>query len=127
MLQIRGERPPRGTDGSEDNRSLRKDFDLFAGIYWRRQARTDIPFAGKEDLMRKMIASGLVFGAAFIAANTRSQADDGTVAQRNACKPEVFRLCKEFIPDRSAITNCLQRNKERLNPECKAVFDTRSR
>jgi hypothetical protein len=77
--------------------------------------------------MRKMIASGLVLGATFIAAGTRSHADDGTVAQRNACRPEVFRLCKEFIPDRGAITDCLQRKKEQLNPECKAVFEARSR
>jgi hypothetical protein len=30
-------------------------------------------------------------------------------------------------PDRRAITECLQRNKELLNPECKAAFDAKSR
>jgi len=56
---------------------------------------------------------------------TTGQAEEGTFAQRNACKPDVFRLCKEFIPDRTAITDCLERNKQRLNPDCKAVFDNK--
>ena len=49
--------------------------------------------------------------------------EEGTFAQRRACKPDVFRLCKEFIPNRSAITSCLQRNKPRLSPDCRAVFE----
>jgi hypothetical protein len=51
-----------------------------------------------------------------------SRADEGTPAQRRACKPEVFRLCKEFIPNRTAITACLQRHRAQLNPDCRAVF-----
>jgi len=54
-------------------------------------------------------------------------AEDGTLAQRNACKPDVFRLCQEFIPDHAAITACLQRNTAHLNPECRAVFDAKSK
>ena len=38
-------------------------------------------------------------------------AQDGTPAQRNACMPEVFRLCSNFIPDRAAIITCLESNK----------------
>ena len=49
--------------------------------------------------------------------------DEGRFAQRIACTPDVFRLCKEYIPDRSAIVNCLQRNKHRLSADCRAVFD----
>lgn len=51
------------------------------------------------------------------------RAEDGTFAQRRACKPDVFRLCGQFIPNRSEITSCLQRNKPRLNPDCRAVFE----
>jgi hypothetical protein len=50
-------------------------------------------------------------------------AEEGTLAQRRACEPDVFRLCKEFIPDHTAITSCLERNKARLNPDCRAVFE----
>ena len=49
--------------------------------------------------------------------------EEGTFAQRRACEPDVFRLCNEFIPDPAAITNCLERNKARLNPDCRAVFE----
>jgi hypothetical protein len=50
-------------------------------------------------------------------------AEEGTSAQRRACKPDVFRLCNQFIPNRTAITSCLQRDKPRLSPDCRAVFD----
>jgi hypothetical protein len=50
-------------------------------------------------------------------------AEADTAAQRRACEPDVFRLCKDFIPNRSAITSCLVRNKPRLSKDCRAVFD----
>ena len=50
-------------------------------------------------------------------------AEQGSFAQRHACKPDVFRLCSEFIPDHAEITNCLQQNLARLNPGCRAVFE----
>src|ERR1700688_4416904 len=52
-------------------------------------------------------------------------AQEGTFAQREACKPDVFRLCSEFIPNRPAITECLQRNLRRLSEACRAVFEGR--
>ena len=48
-------------------------------------------------------------------------------AQRQACKPDVFRLCSAFIPRRGPITNCLERNYNRLSEPCRAVFDGRLR
>src|SRR5260370_40090020 len=30
------------------------------------------------------------------------RAEEGTLAQRRACEPDVFRLCNEFIPDHAA-------------------------
>ncbi len=51
------------------------------------------------------------------------RAEAETVAQRRACEPDVFRICREFIPDRSAITDCLVRNKPRLSKDCRAVFN----
>jgi hypothetical protein len=50
-------------------------------------------------------------------------AEGDTAAQRRACEPDVFRLCKDFIPNPSAITSCLVRNKPRLSADCRAVFD----
>lgn len=52
-------------------------------------------------------------------------AEEGTRAQRGACKPDVFRLCGEFIPDHAAITACLERKLDELSPGCRAVFEGR--
>jgi hypothetical protein len=64
---------------------------------------------------------GTIAGLLLLAA-TAADAQEGTRAQRNACKPDVFRLCRDFIPDRTAITNCLERNRTNLSPACHAVF-----
>ena len=50
-----------------------------------------------------------------------------TYAQRQACKPDVFRLCSAFIPRRAPITDCLERNLSRLSEPCRAVFEGRLR
>ena len=65
----------------------------------------------------------LVVTMLFAAGSGTVCAEEGSFAQRRACKPDVFRLCSEFIPNRTAITNCLQRNKPRLSPDCRAVFE----
>jgi hypothetical protein len=51
----------------------------------------------------------------------------GSEESRNACTPDVFRLCSKLIPDATQITICLQQNVRFLNPECRAVFTSRSR
>jgi hypothetical protein len=61
----------------------------------------------------------------FATAPAAVYAEEGTFAQRNACRPEVFRLCNEYVPNRTAITNCLRRNRRHLDPECRAVFEGR--
>jgi len=43
--------------------------------------------------------------------------------QRAACKPDVYRLCKWYIPSRSGITYCLYKNIDRLSPACRAVME----
>lgn len=52
-------------------------------------------------------------------------AEEGSFVQRRACKPDVFRLCGEFIPDHVAITACLERKLDELSPGCRAVFEGR--
>lgn len=64
---------------------------------------------------------GAITGLLMLAA-TAANAQEGTLTQRNACKPDVFRLCSNFIPDPTAITNCLERNRPNLSPACHAVF-----
>lgn len=49
-------------------------------------------------------------------------AEQGTEQQREACTPDVFRLCGRYIPDEGRITSCLRNSGPRLSPACYAVF-----
>ena len=48
--------------------------------------------------------------------------DQGTADERQACEPDVNRLCSEFIPDRSKIILCLNQKVRQLNPACRNVI-----
>ena len=47
----------------------------------------------------------------------------GTLEQRKACTPDVYRLCAGEIPNVRAITACLRRNKANLSDACRVVFE----
>ena len=47
----------------------------------------------------------------------------GTDAERDACTPDVFRLCNEQIPNVDGIIACLKSKKAQLSTPCKTVFD----
>ena len=46
----------------------------------------------------------------------------GTPEQQEACKPDVFRLCGNFIPNVDAIIACLRANEPNLSPACHEVM-----
>lgn len=46
----------------------------------------------------------------------------GTEQEREACTPDAWRLCGQFIPDADRITDCLRNAGPRLSPACYAVF-----
>lgn len=50
-------------------------------------------------------------------------APEATAEQRAACTPDAFRLCSSEIPNISAITACMRKNKPNLSTACRAVFD----
>jgi hypothetical protein len=52
-----------------------------------------------------------------------ANAQQGTLAQRKACTPDVYRLCPGEIPNVRAITACLRRQKPSLSEACRAVFE----
>jgi hypothetical protein len=58
---------------------------------------------------------------------TKNAAYEGTWAERRACRPDVFKLCGSFIPDREKIVACLERSKPRLSEPCLAVMEGRFR
>jgi hypothetical protein len=44
--------------------------------------------------------------------------------QREACTPDVMRLCNDYVPDIPQIVACLKRERQRLSPACAVVFAT---
>jgi hypothetical protein len=64
------------------------------------------------------------FGAVLIASLWASESARAQGAQdaESACRPDVFRLCSQFIPNSGPITQCLKRNARNLSPECRTAF-----
>jgi hypothetical protein len=48
--------------------------------------------------------------------------EQGTADERQACEPDVNRLCGQFIPDREKIILCLNQKVRELNPSCRGVI-----
>ena len=48
--------------------------------------------------------------------------EQGTADERQACEPDVNRLCSQFIPDRDKIILCLNQKVRDLNPSCRGVI-----
>jgi hypothetical protein len=46
----------------------------------------------------------------------------GTEAQQDACRPDVFRLCSSYIPDVGEIVACLRSNESNLSTPCRDVM-----
>ena len=68
-----------------------------------------------------VLAAALCFSVVAVA-GVKPVAAQGTPEQRQACTPEVFRLCNDAVPDVGRITACLERNRTRLNVECRRAM-----
>ncbi len=60
--------------------------------------------------------------AAFCFTAQYAMAEPGTKDEQAACKPDVYRLCKDFIPITDKIVSCLKDNRSKLSPACRKVF-----
>jgi hypothetical protein len=47
----------------------------------------------------------------------------GTLEQRQACTPDVLRLCSAFIPNTGEITACLGEKNALLSDACRTAFE----
>ena len=61
----------------------------------------------------------LVFAFVFVSLPVQAQP---TLAQRQACEQDAFRLCERAIPDETKVRQCLVSNMRRLNPVCRSAF-----
>lgn len=41
---------------------------------------------------------------------------------QQACEPDVYRLCNDYVPDVDRIVACLNAHKRSLSPACRAVM-----
>jgi hypothetical protein len=48
--------------------------------------------------------------------------EQGTADERQACEPDVNRLCGQFIPDRDKIILCLNQKVRELNSSCRSII-----
>lgn len=69
--------------------------------------------------LRSGPAALLLLAALFACAPAAAQ---GTDEERRACTPDVMRLCREYIPSISRITECLIEKRAELNPDCRLVM-----
>jgi hypothetical protein len=79
-------------------------------------------------VQRKIPAWGLLTLCAAIglvvAAQTQSVfAHSGTADEQAACTPDVLSLCFWDIPSEDKIVACLNKNLNRLSPECRKVIE----
>jgi hypothetical protein len=72
-------------------------------------------------MLPNRIAGCIAAFALFLSAETSAIAQ-GTEQERQACTPDVFRLCGAYIPDADRITACLRANGPRLSRPCYDVF-----
>jgi hypothetical protein len=72
-------------------------------------------------MLLKQIAGGIAAFVFLLSAETSATAQ-GTERQRQACTPDVFRLCGAYIPDADRITACLRASGPRLSQPCYDVF-----
>ena len=70
--------------------------------------------------------SGRIIGAALIVFTLGggTALAQTTMAQQDACRPDVFRLCGSYIPDVGQIVACLRGNEARLSEPCHQVMFT---
>ena len=66
--------------------------------------------------------AGLIAVVALVACGQMPAFAQGTEQQREACTPDAFRLCGQFIPDADRVGACLRGAGPRLSPACRAAF-----
>jgi hypothetical protein len=71
------------------------------------------------------LAAGLsIYAASALAQNYDPDrvSSAGDAEAREACTPDVMRLCNDYIPDIPQIVACLKHERPNLSPACGAIF-----
>jgi hypothetical protein len=78
--------------------------------------------APRKLALLSLAGSAAIFGllGAVALAPTPAVAEISEQAKQ-ACTPDVFRLCNEFVPDVAKITACMARKRSQASPACRAA------
>lgn len=71
-----------------------------------------------------MLRFGIVALLLGLAAPAMAQYSQSQASQeeQQACEPDVYRLCNDYVPDVDRIVACLNANRRALSPACRAVM-----
>ena len=73
-------------------------------------------------LCKAALALSLLIAASTEVFSAHAIQDRGSKADQDACTPDVFSLCSNFIPDEPAILACLEGRKAELSSPCAQVL-----
>lgn len=82
--------------------------------------------ANRLTIVAALFASAVTVFVPAGTASAQSLQDRGTEADQEACTPDVFRLCQDFIPDEGQIVACLRQKRDQLSPACGPVIFPKS-
>jgi Cysteine rich repeat len=71
--------------------------------------------------MHMKSALALVIFPLFMTSPALSQSDLRS-QQQAACEDDAYRLCPDEVPDEARVASCLERQKSKLSPRCRAMF-----
>jgi hypothetical protein len=70
--------------------------------------------------IKRALALAVLFlsipASAFAQSDLRAQ-------QQAACEDDAYRLCPDEVPDEVRVSNCMARQKAKLSPGCRAMFN----
>ena len=75
-----------------------------------------------KSMNQRGLGLGAVLSFALFIMGQNGASAQGTPEQQEACKPDVFRLCGNFIPNVEPIIACLRANEANLSPACHDVM-----
>lgn len=71
---------------------------------------------------RKAIAIAFVLALGISAASAKEPAIKVNDADKAACMPDAFKLCRDAIPDVHRVMACMGKNRNKLSNGCRAAM-----
>ncbi|MFZ1110445.1 MAG: cysteine rich repeat-containing protein [Rhodomicrobium sp.] len=71
-----------------------------------------------SNAVRVSLVAALCLASFCADARSRRSPED----EERACKPDVFRLCRDAIPSQEKIIACLKQKRKQLRPACRKVM-----